>query len=338
MSDGMTRGKFWQKIDNNIIECNLCPRKCRLKNGQKGFCFGRENKSGEMIVLNYEKCSTIAIDPMEKKPLYHFYPGSKILSFGTIGCNLDCKFCQNWNISRFDNVPVEELKIDSIMEVLKLKKINNIAFTYNEPITFAEFAMDVADSAHDNGFKTVCVSSGYISEDAREKFFSKMDAANIDLKSFSEEFYRTLCSGSLNPVLENLIYLKNETKVWLELTTLLIPGRNDGENELKAMIDWVLKYLGEDVPWHFSAFHPAYKLNDVAQTEPERVLEVRDMAIRVGAKYVYAGNISDRKSSNTYCANCGKVLIERNYYEVKKINLKENNKCLFCGFEIPGYF
>ena len=332
-------GRYYQEIDDSRIVCNLCPRYCTLREGQRGFCFVRQNINHQMILTTYGRSSGFCIDPIEKKPLNHFYPGTGVLSFGTAGCNLGCKFCQNWSISKsreWDRL-TEEAQPEAIAEAAHQWKCKSVAFTYNDPVIFAEYAMDIADACHDYGVKTVAVTAGYIAPEARKDFFSKMDAANVDLKGFSERFYKKLTSSSLQPVLETLEFLKRETSVWFEITNLMIPGENDSEEEVRSMCQWIAQNLGPDVPLHFTAFHPDFKMMDHPATPHRTLLRARSIAQEVGIQHVYVGNVSDWEASSTYCSECGELLIERNWYQLGKYNLS-HGKCRFCGALCQGHF
>lgn len=331
--------RWWKALGNNSAQCFLCPRHCLVEEGARGFCFVRQNISGKLCSSSYGLTSGFAVDPIEKKPLYHFYPGTKVLSFGTIGCNLGCKFCQNWHISKPD-VPerlCEEESPADVAQGAKKSKCAAVAFTYNEPIISAEYVIDTAKECHACGIKTVAVSDGYIGEEAREEFFLHMDAANIDLKGFTEAFYQKLCSARLQPVLDTLIFIKKKTKTWLEITNLIIPGENDAFSEIRVMCAWIVKNLGKDVPLHFSAFHPSFQMMDRLATPRKMIIEARKIAIASGLKYVYSGNIDDAAGSSTYCKNCKKVIVHRDGYAVTEFNLK-NGKCSFCQTTCEGFF
>lgn len=332
-------GRFWRSLAGQQIVCELCPRSCSLSDGQKGFCFVRQNRGGRLILTTYGLSSGFCIDPIEKKPLNHFFPGSGILSFGTAGCNLGCQFCQNWSISKcqeFDRL-TDQASPEEIAKRAKELGCTSVAFTYNEPIVFAEYAIDVAKACQELNIHTVAVTAGYMTEQVHREFFQDMDAANVDLKAFSEEFYRKKTGGHLQPVLKTLNYLKKETQVWLEITNLLIPGENDSGDEIRAMCEWVFKNLGPDVPLHFSAFHPAFKMLDHAATPPETLQMARQIAMKEGLHFVYTGNVRDEHSQSTTCPNCGQLLIVRDGYELGEYNLT-GNKCKFCGAVCPGLF
>lgn len=338
LSVGYT-GRYWRKIDDKQIECVLCPRKCVLKEGQRGFCFVRQNINGQMILTTYGRSSGFCIDPIEKKPLNHFYPGSKILSFGTAGCNLGCKFCQNWDISksRQSDRLTEEASPEMIAVAAQESECKSVAFTYNDPIVFAEYAIDTAKECHKRGIYTVAVTAGYISDQAREEFFEHMDAANVDFKAFTEKFYKELALGQLQPVLDTLIYLKKKTNVWFEITNLVIPSENDSDEEVSNMCDWIVQNLGLDVPVHFSAFHPDFKMMRHKATPKETLIRARSIAIEKGMHYVYTGNVYGIEEASTYCYNCKKCLVERDWYQLGEYHIK-NGKCKFCGAEVPGHF
>lgn len=330
----------WISLDEKRIQCRLCPRNCILTEGQYGFCRVRQNVGGTMKLQVYEKCCGLSIDPIEKKPLYHFLPGSKILSFGTNGCNLDCQFCQNWRLSKSDinQIQLTEASIESITQTTRIKNCRSIAFTYNEPIIFSEFVQDVSLAAKNKDIKTVMVSAGYVSAEARPKLFQNIDAANIDLKSFSNDFYQKYCSGQLSPVLETLSYLKKETSVWLEITTLIINGLNDSDDEVARMTEWIVQELGTHVPLHFSAFHSAHEMRDYPATTVESLKRVRSIALSQGLKYVYLGNIIDEDSSTTYCKQCNYPLIKRRYFDTREVNLFNFNQCPDCKTICDGIF
>ena len=299
-------GRYWHALDDGRIQCDVCPRYCKLHEGQRGLCFVRARQSDQIVLTTYGRSSGFCIDPIEKKPLNHFLPGTPVLSFGTAGCNLTCKFCQNWDISKardFDRIQ-DTASPEKIAEAAVRSGCRSVAFTYNDPVIFLEYAVDVARACHEQGIKTVAVSAGYISPEPRIEFFRHMDAANIDLKGFSEGFYKTLCSGRLAPVLETLEYLKHETNVWFEITTLLIPGENDSPAEVEAESAWVMNRLGPDVPLHFTAFHPDWKLTDRPPTPPEALREARRMAANAGLHYVYTGKIHDPTGQTTHCHSC----------------------------------
>jgi len=334
-----TPARWWHALADGRIQCDLCPRDCKLHDGQRAACFVRANKGGQMILTTYGRSSGFCIDPIEKKPLNHFYPGSSILSFGTAGCNLACKFCQNWDISKSREMDtlMDEASPEAIAQAAKRYGAQSVAFTYNDPVIFAEYAMDTADACHAFGIKTVAVTAGYMHLAPAREFYAKMDAANIDLKAFTDDFYFKLCVGHLQPILDVIAMVHHETDCWVELTTLLIPGHNDSDAELKQLADWCFKELGPDVPLHFSAYHPDYKL-DAPATPPASLQRARKIAQDAGLRYVYTGNVHDRSGDATYCPNCGKPVIERDWYEILNYALDDSGHCTHCGTAIAGRF
>lgn len=331
---------YWHAIDDGRIQCDLCPRDCKLKEGQRGACFVRMRQGNQMVLTTYGRSSGFCIDPIEKKPLNHFYPGSSVLSFGTAGCNLACKFCQNWDISKSRDMDrlMDQASPEIIANAAQQNGCKSVAFTYNDPVIFAEYAMDTADACRALGIKTVAVTAGYIHARARRDFFSKIDAANIDLKAFTDEFYYKLTGSHLQPVLDTLIYLKHETNVWFEITTLLIPGKNDSTEEISAMCRWIKKQLGTDVPLHFSAFHPDHKMPDTPSTPPATLVRARDIALKEGLHYVYTGNVHNKEGDTTFCPNCRTPLIERDWYQINQYHLNKAGNCPHCGATIAGQF
>ncbi|MER2513527.1 MAG: AmmeMemoRadiSam system radical SAM enzyme [Nitrosomonas ureae] len=332
--------KYWHLLDDGRIQCDLCPRDCKLHDGQRGACFVRGRVGAAMVLTTYGRSSGFCVDPIEKKPLNQFYPGSSILSFGTAGCNLACKFCQNWDISKsrsFDKLQ-DQASPEAIASYARQHDCKSVAFTYNDPVIFAEYAMDVADACHAVGLKTVAVTAGYIHAQPRRDFFAKMDAANVDLKAFTEEFYVKQTGSHLQPVLDTLKYLRHETDVWLELTTLLIPGLNDSDQEISAMSEWIIKELGTDVPLHFSAFHPDYKLGDIPRTPVETVIRARNIALDAGLNYVYTGNVHFVEGDTIFCPFCKDELIVRDWYEIKQYHLTSDGRCASCNAAIAGHY
>ena len=331
---------YWHVLNDGRVQCDLCPRFCKLKEGQRGLCFVRANQDNQIVLTTYGRSSGFCIDPIEKKPLNHFLPGTPVLSFGTAGCNLACKFCQNWDMSKSREMDLlaEKASPQTIAEQAKLHHCRSVAYTYNDPVIFHEYAIDVAHACRELGIKSVAVSAGYICEKPRVEFFDAMDAANIDLKAFTEDFYHKLTGAHLQPVLETLRYIKQETKVWLEITTLLIPGKNDSDDELREMCEWLMSNLGPDVPLHFSAFHPDYKMLDIPATPVATLSRAREIAMRAGLRYVYTGNVHDKAGSSSYCHHCGHLLIERDWYELGKWGLDSNGCCESCGTPLPGVF
>ena len=333
-------GRWWHSLADGRVQCDLCPRDCKLHEGQRGACFVRKMNGGRMVLTSYGRSSGFCIDPIEKKPLNNFYPGSSVLSFGTAGCNLACKFCQNWDISK-------SREMDSLMDAASPAAIaaaaaehgcKSVAFTYNDPVIFAEYALDTADACHTLGLKTVAVTAGYMHAEPRREFYAKMDAANIDLKAFSDDFYVKLCGGHLKDVLETLVYVHHETNCWLEITTLLIPGHNDSDAEISAMSRWLVQELGADVPLHFSAFHPDYKLLDAPATSSEILWQARSIAMAAGLHYVYTGNVHDTVGGTTFCPHCKQAVIERDWYEILRYEIDASGKCKHCRGAIAGRF
>ena len=331
--------RWWHTLEDGRIQCDLCPRDCKLHDGQRAACFVRANRGGQMILTTYGRSSGFCIDPVEKKPLNHFYPGSSILSFGTAGCNLACKFCQNWDISKSRDMDrlMDQASPEAIAQAAKRYGAHSVAFTYNDPVIFAEYAMDTADACHTLGIRTVAVTAGYMHLPAAREFYAKIDAANIDLKAFTDDFYFKLCVGHLQPVLDLIAMVHHDTQCWVELTTLLIPGHNDSDAELKQLADWCFRELGPDVPLHFSAYHPDYKL-DAPATPPATLSRARKIALDAGLHYVYTGNVHDRSGDSTYCPGCGKPVIERDWYEILGYALNDAGHCQHCGTAIAGRF
>jgi len=335
-----TPARWWHALPDGRIQCDLCPRDCKLHEGQRGLCFVRKMEGGRMVLTTYGRSSGFCVDPIEKKPLNHFYPGSSVFSFGTAGCNLACKFCQNWDISksRETDTMVDQAMPDEIARAAEAAGCKSVAFTYNDPVIFAEYAMDVADACHARGLKTVAVTAGYIHEEPRREFYAKMDAANVDLKAFTDDFYVKLTGAHLQPVLDTLVYLKRETDVWFEITTLLIPGHNDSDAELEAMSQWILRELGPEVPLHFSAFHPDWKMQDVPPTPASTLSRARDIALKAGLHYVYTGNVHDTAGGTTACPACHEALIVRDWYRIDHYNVTPDGHCPHCGHAIAGRF
>jgi pyruvate formate lyase activating enzyme len=333
-------GRYWHALGDGRIQCDVCPRYCKLHEGQRGLCFVRARQADQIVLTTYGRSSGFCIDPIEKKPLNHFLPGTPVLSFGTAGCNLTCKFCQNWDISKardFDRVQ-DVASPEKIAEAAVRSGCRSVAFTYNDPVIFLEYAVDVAQACRERGIKAVAVSAGYISPEPRIEFFQHMDAANIDLKGFSEGFYKNLCSGRLGPVLETLEYLKHQTSVWFEITTLLIPGENDSPAEIEAESAWVMDRLGPDVPLHFTAFHPDWKLTNRPPTPLRTLCEARRIATNAGLHYVYTGNVHDPAGQTTHCHSCGAVLVGRDWYDITAWHLSADGRCTKCGTRCHGLF
>jgi AmmeMemoRadiSam system radical SAM enzyme/AmmeMemoRadiSam system protein B/AmmeMemoRadiSam system protein A len=339
-ADGTKAGGWWHDEESSgRIVCDLCPRGCTLKPGDRGFCFVRENRDGQMVLATYGRSTGFCIDPIEKKPLNHFYPGTSVLSFGTAGCNLGCKFCQNWSMSKSREVATlsQRATPEAIAEAAHRLGCRSVAFTYNDPVIWAEYAIDVARACRAAGIRTVAVTAGYISPAARPDFFAATDAANVDLKGFSDDFYRHLTLARLDPVLETLQWIKAETEVWLEVTNLIIPAANDSADELKRLCDWFVDHLGDEVPLHFSAFHPDFRMRDRGPTPPATLERAYEIAQERGIKYTYVGNVHDERHQSTYCPHCGNVLIERRHYTLGRYCLN-GNQCPQCGTTVTGHF
>ncbi|MDJ0947630.1 MAG: AmmeMemoRadiSam system radical SAM enzyme [Alphaproteobacteria bacterium] len=333
-------GRYWHALADGRIQCDLCPRFCKLKEGQRGLCFVRGRKDDRIVLTTYGRSSGYCVDPIEKKPLNHFLPGTAILSFGTAGCNLACRFCQNWDISKsreWDTL-ADAAAPETIAIAAERLGCRSVAFTYNDPVIFLEYAVDVAEACHARGIKTVAVTAGYITPEPRVEFYRHMDAANIDLKAFTEGFYKKICAGELAPVLETLRYLKHETDVWFELTNLMIPDENDSASEIEEMTQWIMENLGPDVPLHFTAFHPDWKMRDKTDTPPETLIRSRRIARQNGLRHVYVGNVHDLGRQSTYCHGCGERLIGRDWYELSDWRLSGDGRCVSCGTPCAGVF
>jgi len=337
---GPDDARWWHSLPDGRISCDLCPRDCKLHEGQRGLCFVRKREGDRMVLDTWGRSSGFCLDPVEKKPLNHFYPGSSVLSFGTAGCNLSCKFCQNWDMSK-------SRELDTLMDRALPEELaraaeewgaRSVAFTYNDPVIFAEYAIDVAEACRARDIRTVAVTAGYINEVPRREFFAWMDAANVDLKSFSEEFYYKITGGHLKPVLETLVYLRHETPVWFEITTLLIPGQNDSPEEIGAMADWILRELGPDIPLHFTAFHPDYQMTDIPPTPPETLRTARQIALSRGLRFVYTGNVRDPEGQTTLCPSCHTALIRRDGYRIDQYQIDREGRCPVCRTPLPGHF
>lgn len=333
-------GRWWHSLDDGRIQCDLCPRDCKLHEGQRGACYVRQREGQQIVLTTYGRSSGFCIDPIEKKPLNHFYPGSAVLSFGTAGCNLACKFCQNWDISKSRDMDrlMDQASPQQIAQAAKDAGCSSAAFTYNDPVIFAEYAIDTARACQALDIRTVAVTSGYIHAEPAREFFAVMDAANVDLKAFSEDFYFRLTGAHLQPVLDTLVYLRHATNVWIELTTLLIPGHNDSTAELTALCQWVFNELGADVPLHFTAFHPDYKMPDVPPTPASTLNRARQIGLAQGLHYVYTGNVHDAEGGTTYCPGCRKPLIVRDWYQILEYRITGNGQCPDCHTPIAGRF
>jgi pyruvate formate lyase activating enzyme len=331
--------EFYTHLADGRVQCDMCPRNCKLNEGQRGLCFVRGRVDNSVKLFTYGRSSGFCIDPIEKKPLNHFLPGTSVLSLGTAGCNLGCTFCQNHDISksREQDTLNAEASPQAIAKAAVELGCRSVAFTYNDPVIFHEYARDTSIACHELGVKTVAVTAGYVAGKAREAFFKHIDAANVDLKAFTEEFYKKITKSELAVVLETLKYLKSETKVWFEITTLLIPDENDSDKELEALTGWIYEHLGADVPLHFSAFHPDYKMLDKIKTPHETLARARRIGLKAGLNHVYIGNIQDIGRQSTYCTECGERVIGRDHYELSSWHLKGAN-CVKCGTRQAGVF
>jgi len=340
MNDTVVSTRHWHRLEDGRLQCDVCPRHCHLREGQRGLCYVRQRLDDEVKLVSYGRSSGFCVDPIEKKPLNHFYPGSSVLSFGTAGCNLACKFCQNWDMSK-------SREMDTLADAASPQRLadaavelacRSIAFTYNDPVIFLEYAIDVAAACREAGVKSVAVTAGYIDPEPRTEFFAAMDAANVDLKAFTERFYHKVCGGHLAPVLETLEYIRHETDTWLELTTLLIPGENDSDAELDEMTAWVVEHLGPDVPMHFTAFHPDWKMRDIESTPAQTLTRARHIARQNGVRYAYTGNVHDAEGGSTWCPECSALLIERDWYRLGAWGLDARGRCRQCETPIAGHF
>jgi pyruvate formate lyase activating enzyme len=333
-------GRYWHPLPDGRIQCDLCPRFCRLSEGQRGFCFVRAREADGMVLTTYGRSSGFCVDPIEKKPLNHFLPGTPCFSFGTAGCNLACKFCQNWSISksRETDTLADEATPERIAREAELLGCRTVAYTYNDPVIFLEYAIDTARACRGTGIRSVAVTAGYVTPDARREFFSWMDAANVDLKGFTERFYHHICGAHLKDVLDTLVYLVHETDVWVEITTLLIPGENDSTEEISDEVRWVVENLGPGVPMHFTAFHPDYRMMDRPSTPASTLRRAREIAMAAGVRYAYTGNVWDPGGQSTYCYGCGAVVIGREGYEITAWSLDARGLCAACGIRCAGVF
>lgn len=330
--------KWWTLREDGRIRCDLCPRACTLRDGQRGFCYTRMAQGQKMVLDTYGRCSGLGLDPIEKKPLYQFLPGSQVLSFGTAGCNLNCRFCQNWDISkaRENDRSTTAVSPGEIADLAVHYGAQSVAFTYNDPTIFAEYAIDTARTCHAEKLRTVAVSAGYICAEPRREMYAEMDGANLDLKGFTEDFYWHLTGAHLHDVLETIAYVCNETECWVELTTLLIPGHNDSDAEIRNLSKWIVENVGPDVPLHFSAFHPDWKMRDVPRTPASTLQRAREIARGEGIRFVYIGNIRDREGGTTFCPGCGDSLIVRDWFDVCENTVGESGQCPRCATVLPG--
>jgi pyruvate formate lyase activating enzyme len=332
--------RWWHPLPDGRIQCDLCPRECTLQAGQRGFCFVRQRIDDAMVLTTYGRSSGFCVDPIEKKPLSHFYPGTSVLSFGTAGCNLGCRFCQNHDISKARDADTlaDAAGPEQIAATAERLGCASVAFTYNDPVIFAEYAMDIADACRARGIHSVAVTAGYMHAEPRREFYAKMDAVNVDLKAFTEQFYKKIAFAELAPVLETLEYIHKETKTWLEITTLLIPGHNDGDAELDQLSRWIHDKLGPEVPLHFSGFHPDFKMLDVPATPAATLTRARAIARGNGLQNVYTGNVHDPAGATTTCPKCQTAVIRRDWYDILEYRVTAKGTCPDCDTPIAGRF
>ena len=334
----MKEAMFYEKLEDKLVNCDLCSHRCRrIADSKRGICGVRENRDGKLYSLVYGKAVARNIDPIEKKPLFNFLPGSRSYSIATVGCNFRCENCQNYDISQMPKergiIVGQDVSPEEIVSAAKRNNCESIAYTYTEPTIFFEYAYDTAKHAKKEGIKNVFVTNGYITPEALKEISPYLDAANIDLKSFSDEFYRKRCGARLKPVLDS-IRLYKSLGIWTEITTLIIPTLNDSEEELRKIAEFIGE-VGEDTPWHISQFYPTYKLIDLPRTPVATLRKAREIGLEVGLKYVYEGNVPGEDGENTYCPNCGKLLIHRFGYHIKENKIK-NSACTYCGAKIDG--
>jgi pyruvate formate lyase activating enzyme len=332
--------RYWHALPDGRVQCDLCPRACHLHEGQRGLCFVRGCEDGRVKLYTYGRSSGFCVDPIEKKPLNHFLPGTSVLSFGTAGCNLACKFCQNWDMSKSREMDTLADAASPMQLAATARRLGcaSVAFTYNDPVIFLEYAVDVASACREAGVRTVAVTAGYISPEPRAEFFRHMDAANVDLKSFDDDFYWRVCGARLAPILETLEYVKRETQAWLEITTLLIPDENDSDAEIDALSRWVVERLGPDVPLHFTAFHPDWKMTHRPPTPAATLARARRIARGNGLHHVYTGNVRDPEGATTLCPRCASPVIERDGYRITRYALDGQGCCAQCHAIVAGVF
>ena len=332
----LVEARYYEKLPHRKIKCVLCPRECVIDDLERGYCGVRENRGGTYYTLVHSRPCSAHIDPIEKKPLFHFLPASQAFSIATVGCNVECKFCQNWQISqvRPEQIDNYEMPPETVAQYSFQKKCKSIAYTYTEPVIFTEYMYDCAVAGHELGVKSVMISNGYIKEEPMRDLCRVLDAVKIDLKAFTEKFYRDLVAGELKPVLDTLVLLR-EMNVWTEIVYLVIPTHNDDSKELKQMCKWIVKELGPDVPLHFTRFYPQYRMKNLPPTSVSTLEMARDIALEAGVNFCYVGNVPRHAGENTYCPNCNEVIIKRMGYHIIEKNLS-GSKCKKCGHKIPG--
>jgi pyruvate formate lyase activating enzyme len=333
----IVEAKFYQKLPNRKIKCKLCPRECTVGDRERGYCGVRENRGGAYYTLVHSRVCAAHVDPVEKKPLFHYLPGSLAFSLATAGCNVNCKFCQNWDISqsRPEQLPAHYAPPKSVAELAKQYACPTIAYTYSEPVVFSEYLMDTADAGHEAGIRSIVVSNGYMQEEALKAAYGKMDAVKIDLKAFSETYYRNVVTGQLKPVLDTLVTLRKMGK-WTEIVYLVLPGMNDGDAEFRGLAQWIKSNLGADVPLHFTQFHPEYLLKNLPITPVPTLERAKAIADAEGLHYVYIGNVPGHPAQNTYCPKCSHLLVERAGFTANQMLIRKDNCCPFCRHPIPG--
>ncbi|MBI5360067.1 MAG: AmmeMemoRadiSam system radical SAM enzyme [Planctomycetes bacterium] len=333
---GLREAMFYDKLENFEIKCQTCPKECKIPDTERGYCGNKENRGGKYYCLFYNKVCSFNTDPVEKKPLFHYMPGTSAFSISCAGCNFECKFCQNWEISQFrpEDVPFNEWPPEKVIEIALKKSVPTIAFTYGEPVVFYEYAYDIAKLAKEKKVNAVMISNGYIKKDPLKKICECLSAIKVDFKGYSEKFYKDQCAGELKYVLETLKNLK-EIGIWFELVTLVIPGLNDNKKELQDMGKWIADNLGPDVPVHFTKFHPEYKLMNLPVTPMETLETAAEAAEKAGLNYVYIGNVSGNKKESTFCPKCKKNIVKRLGFAVLENHI-DNGKCKFCSQRIPG--
>jgi len=335
----VVKAKFYDKLANKKIKCKLCPRECNVGDKERGYCGVRENRGGVYYSLVHSRVCAAHIDPIEKKPLFHYLPGTVAFSIATAGCNVNCKFCQNWDISqsRPEQIPAEYVPPQRIAAIARQNNCPTIAYTYSEPVVFSEFLMDTADAGHEAGVRSIVVSNGYIQQDALKQAYSKMDAVKIDLKSFTESYYAKVVTGQLKPVLDTLVTLRKMGK-WIEIVYLVVPTLNDSDAEFRGLAQWVNSNLGPDVPLHFTQFHPEYLLKNLPITPVPTLERAKEIADAEGLHYVYIGNLPGHPAQNTYCPQCRKMLVERVGFTASSLLIRKDGTCPFCRHLIPGFW